>query len=70
MSYKQFVAWCNERACDGQWSIGTALACIGAMDMIRPMPFWKREKAWQKFNTEWQIEKIFCSPLQSFKEVL
>lgn len=61
MSYKQFVAWCNERACDGGWSVGTAIACIGIMDTIRPLPFWKREKAWQKINTEWQIEKIFCN---------
>lgn len=60
MTYIQFVAWCNERARDGQWSIGTATVCIGIMDMIRSIPFWKREKAWQKINAEWQIEKIFC----------
>lgn len=59
MKYKEFVKWCNERACDGAWSIGTAMACIGIMDAIRHLPFWKREKAWQKLNSEWKIEKIF-----------
>jgi hypothetical protein len=28
MKYKEFVKWCNERACDGAWSIGTAMSCL------------------------------------------
>ena len=66
MTYKQFVAWCNERACDGQLSINTAIACAGIMDMIKSVPFRKRNKTWQKFNAEWQIEKIFCSQNKAY----
>lgn len=48
MKYKEFVAWCNNRACDGQWSMATAVHCISIMREIRNLPFWKREKEWQK----------------------
>lgn len=43
MKYKEFVAWCNERACDGQWSGQMALVCTHIIDDIRMLPFWKRE---------------------------
>lgn len=28
MSYKEFVEYCNDRACDGQWSMFEAMNCI------------------------------------------
>lgn len=72
MTYKQFRAWCNDRACDGQWGINTAMACISIMDSVESVKapgfhlFRKRanneakEKMWQKLNSEWEIEEIFC----------
>lgn len=48
MKYKEFKSWCNERACDGCWSIPTALTCIKIMSEINKHLFWKREKEWQK----------------------
>lgn len=32
MSYKEFSNWCEERACDGRWSMMDAIACS---EMIR-----------------------------------
>lgn len=28
MKFKEFVNWCNERACDGCWGMLEAIACI------------------------------------------
>lgn len=61
MKYKEFVAWCNERACDGQWSGQMALVCTHIIADIRMLPFWKREKAWQNVNCKYQIERNFVS---------
>ena len=58
MKYKEFVAWCNERACDGMWGMLTALKCIDVMKRVNGKPSWKREKAWQKFDAEQKITNI------------
>ena len=52
MSYKEFVNWCNERACDGCWGINTILICTHIMSKINSHPFWKREKEWKKIADE------------------
>lgn len=52
MTYKEFRAWCNERACDGYWSMMTSLSCIGVMEEISSVPFWKRKKAWKAIEDE------------------
>ena len=51
MTYKEFCAWCNDRAADGYWGMITAMACIDIMKKVRKKPFWKREKIWK---TEWE----------------
>ena len=63
MKYKEFVAWCNQRACDGCWSMGTALYCIGIMRKIDSLPFWKREKEWRKIKDE--VEKNVVSVIET-----
>lgn len=50
MKYKEFVDWCNERACDGCWDIETAILCGRAIDLISSVPFWKRKKIWKKLK--------------------
>lgn len=53
MKYKEFVDWCNQRACDGCWSAGTAMYCIGICSTIDSYRFWKREKIWkEKYEEE------------------
>jgi len=62
MRYEEFVDWCNDRACDGQWGMGVALACISIMDNVRPIWFWwRREQKWKEINKTFQIEKIIES---------
>lgn len=48
MTFKEFNEWCNRRACDGCWSMGTAIYCIELGRKIKALPFWKREKAWNE----------------------
>lgn len=48
MTFKEFTTWCNERACDGQWGMLTAMVCIDLMAEIRKIPFWKRERVWRE----------------------
>lgn len=44
MKFKEFVNWCNERACDGCWGMLTAMASIDLIQQVRKIPFWRREK--------------------------
>lgn len=70
MTFKEFTAWCNDRACDGCWGMQTAIFCIEIGRAIRKQPFWKREKMWQKLNAEHAIEETVIKPIsQKIKEV-
>jgi hypothetical protein len=58
MKYKEFVEWCNQRACDGNWNEVMAMFCISIMDTIRPLYFWQREKRWRELNSLCKIEEL------------
>ena len=52
MTFKQFVAWCNERACDGCWGMNTAIACIATIQEVRKEKFWRRRRRWAELGPE------------------
>lgn len=56
MTFKQFKAWCNERACDGCWSFNVVTFCIEIIKDVKKQPFWRREKQWQILNEMFDIE--------------
>lgn len=58
MEYKEFVRWCNKRACDGKWNMQLSLTCINIMKEIKSLPFWQREKTWHKINNRLHLEKL------------
>lgn len=58
MTFKEFTAWCNERACDGRWGMLTAMACIDLMAEVRKIPFWKRERFWKSQYEKQVLEEI------------
>ena len=58
MKYKEFVKWCNDRTCDGNWSPQMIMFCIAIMDAVRPLYFWQREKRWRELNSQLSIEKL------------
>lgn len=43
MSFKEFVRWCNERACDGCWGMSAAITCIGIMHEVEKNLFGKEK---------------------------
>lgn len=59
MTYKQFIQWCNNRACDGRWSINAFIVCKSIIKNIEHLPFWKRKKEWLKIKDE--VEKDIVS---------
>lgn len=60
MSYQDFKKYCNDRACDGNWSMLEAMACmdiIDKIDSIKVKGLFKRKKtlearelAWKNYN--------------------
>ena len=56
MKFKEFVNWCNERACE-------AIACINLINEIMKIQFWKREKIWKE-NYERQVLEEIINPIE------
>ena len=53
MTFKQFSAWCNERAADGQWGMDAAIRCSTVCSELHEVFFLWREKTWKaKFEAE------------------
>lgn len=70
MKFKEFVEWCNKRACDGCWSRQTAIICIDIMRDVREKPFWKRESRWQELDREYHIISGIVNPINAkIKEI-
>lgn len=65
MTYKEFFAWCNDRAADGCWGIETAIYCIDIINQIRKEPFWKREKKWKELNEKYTIVEDIINPINN-----
>lgn len=62
MKYKEFVNWCNDRACDGCWGMNTAKYCISIIMKIDSQPFWRRNKIWKK-NFEQSVVENVVKPI-------
>ena len=58
MTFKEFVEWCNMRACDGLWGLGHAVTAIDIIKDVRKKPFWKREKYWEERYKESVVIQI------------
>lgn len=69
MKYKEFNAWCNQRACDGCWSMMAAMFCVHILKEVKKIPFWKREKVWKE-KYEQEIMRDVVEPIEKkIKEV-
>ena len=63
MSFKEFAAWCNQRAADGHWGLFTAMHCCGICSEIYKLWFWKRNKYWHE-KYEQHVLDTFVNPTQ------
>ena len=64
VSFRQFVQWCNERACDGCWGIGTAAICIGVMEDVKARPRREQNKFWLE-NFEEEVRTQVIEPINA-----
>lgn len=69
MKYKEFSDWCNERACDGCWSMATAIYCIDVCKKINQERFWRREKIWQNEYEDIIVNKVVKPIEEKMKKV-
>lgn len=58
MKFKEFVDWCNQRACDGCWGMITAMSCIEIIHEVRSKSFWRREKYWKDHYKQQVLSEI------------
>ena len=58
MTFKEFMTWCNERACDGRWGMVEAMVSIDLMVEIRKLLPWKREKVWREQYEKQVLDEI------------
>ena len=65
MKYKEFIDWCNHRACDGCWGSYEAIFCSDIIGQIQRTPFWKRERKWQELNNKFSIENNIIIPINN-----
>lgn len=67
MKFREFVGWCNERACDGCWGMIEAITCINIMHEVKEQHFWKREKYWkEKFESK--VLNEIVNPIEKILE--
>ena len=52
MKYREFENWCDDRTRDGCWEMKEAIICIGIIEDINNIPFWKRKKKWKELENE------------------
>ena len=69
MTFKQFVQWCNDRACDGCWGYITAVQCIEVLRDVKRQSFWKREKAWKHHPMNATVVEMVLQINQKIAEV-
>lgn len=69
MTFKQFVAWCNKRVCDGHWGMLEAMICLDTVKTVKKEFFLKREKIW-KSNYEKKILDEIVNPIETMGKEL
>lgn len=61
MSYQEFKKYCSDRACDGQWSMLEAMACLNVIeeiDKIKVKGLFKKKKTLEAREIEWKKKKL------------
>lgn len=70
MTYEEFRAWCNRRACDGCWSFGEATICMMVLDEVEKVHSWfpwrekkLKEKKWQEVEKKYEVMDTVIRPI-------
>lgn len=57
ITYKEFKKYCNDRVCDGEWSMHEAITCINLIeeiDSIKVKGLFKKQKTLKARELEWK----------------
>lgn len=59
MTYKEFLEYCNDRACDGRWGFDEAVTCLSVIDEInaikvKTLGFTRKKKTEQAQEEAWR----------------
>ena len=68
MKFKEFVSWCNDRACDGRWGMLEAMVCADIIQTIRKKLPWAIERFWKKNYEERVLGEIVKPTNQKIEE--
>lgn len=68
MEYKDFVRWCNQRACDGVLDYATYLICIAIMKEVESVPLDERDKLWRSVRAD--VEEKAVKPIEEYLKKL
>lgn len=68
MKYKEFIDWCNQRACDGCWGLQEAVMCLDIIDKVQKTSIFKRKNKWKE--VEPVATEIVTKTNEKIKEVL
>lgn len=58
MTYKGFLKWANDRACDGRWGLDTAMACTQMATLLYSVPWFRRKKLWKEMQGDEFVKQI------------
>lgn len=67
MTYKEFMRWCNERACDGCWGKETCIRCLVIIEKVKKEPFWQRKKKWREYE-QYVVERLVNPTNEKIRE--
>lgn len=68
MEYKEFIDWCNQRACDGCWGLQEAVICLDIIEKVQKTAFFKRKNKWKELEPV--ANEIVTKTNEKIKEVL
>ena len=69
MTFKEFMEWCNDRACDGVWNLREFMEVVDIVaDVMKKRP-WRREKYWKKQYESCVMQQIVIPINKRIEEI-
>ena len=70
MTFKEFIAWGNDRACDGAWNLIEVMVVVDIVEDVRKRLPWRQEKYWKKRYESRVMQQIVIPINKRIKESL
>lgn len=70
MTFKEFVEWCNDRACDGTWNLREVMVVVDIIEDVRKKLPWRQEKYWKRRYESRVMQRIVIPTNERIEESL